>query len=259
VDGEAMFAVGEVAEMTGVSVRALHHYDEIGLLSPRREQGSGHRRYGPSELLRLHRILTYRELGLELAAIADVLDNDEHDPIEALRTQRAAVRDDIVRLGQIVAAIDRYLTLWELGYRLSPADYREVFGDFDPRPLLEHIREPDDPERRAGQQQRWEQLSKEDWARFMTGSDQLYRQFARLLEDGVPPDDTRARHLAEEHRSHAEAFSGTFTYADQREMADLLVVEPGRSNVDAYGDGLADYIHAAIHANSQDATSGEPA
>lgn len=256
MDEAGRYPVGQVAELSGVSVRTLHHYDDIGLLCPSRDPSSGHRWYDDQDLLRLHRILVYRELGFELAAIGELLD-DGRDPIAALRAQQAGVREQIARLQRIDAAVERHLQLWDLGYRLAPDEYREVFGDFDPRAVADALPEPEDPQRRAAQQQRWEQLSKEDWASYMGESDALYRRFARLLADAVAPDDPRALDLAEEHRLLAERFSGTFTHADQQQMADLLVAEPGRSNVDAYRAGLADFMRAAIVANAE--RQGPPA
>lgn len=246
---DGRYPVGEVARMSGVSVRALHHYDEIGLLCPSRDPSSGHRWYDDQDLLRLHRILVYRELGFELGAIAELLD-DGRDPIAALREQQVSVREQVDRLQHVDEAVDRHLQLWELGYRLAPDEYRAVFGDYDPRPVAERVPAPDDPQRRAVQQQAWEQLSRDDWAAFMAESDRLYRRFTQLLADRVPPDDPQALALSEEHRLLAERFSGAFTYADQLQMADLLVVEPGRSNVDGYHAGLADFMHTAIVANA---------
>ena len=80
---ERALTVGEVASLAGVSVRTLHHYDAIGLLSPAARSDAGYRLYGEDDLARLHQILAYRELGFELDAIAQLLtepaDEVEHD------------------------------------------------------------------------------------------------------------------------------------------------------------------------------------
>ncbi len=68
------YSVGAVARLTGVTVRALHHYDEIGLLKPRARTAAGYRQYSLADLERLHRILTYRELGFALPEIAELLE-----------------------------------------------------------------------------------------------------------------------------------------------------------------------------------------
>ena len=65
--------MGAVAELTGISVRTLHHYDEVGLLQPSGRSGAGYRLYSPQDLQRLQRVLFYRELGFGLDTIADML------------------------------------------------------------------------------------------------------------------------------------------------------------------------------------------
>ena len=79
--------IGELAKRTGLSVRALHHYDAIGLLSPLARTQSGSRRYGPQELVRLHRIQALKQLGYSLADIQLALDGGEPDPREILERQ----------------------------------------------------------------------------------------------------------------------------------------------------------------------------
>ena len=76
--------LSEVARLSGVSVRALHHYDEIGLLKPDHVGENGYRYYGHQALLRLQQILLHREMGLSLSAIAKVLDDPAFDPLSAL-------------------------------------------------------------------------------------------------------------------------------------------------------------------------------
>src|SRR3954464_14032056 len=89
--------VGEVAALAGVTVRTLHHYDRIGLLSPSVRTAAGYRRYTPSDLDRLHQVLVYRELGFPLEEIATLLDDPGADPAEHLRRQHRLLRD---RLGR---------------------------------------------------------------------------------------------------------------------------------------------------------------
>ena len=72
--------VGEVAALAGVTVRTLHHYDRIGLLSPSGRTSSGYRQYAPDDLDRLHQVLLYRELGFPLEEVATLLDDPSADP-----------------------------------------------------------------------------------------------------------------------------------------------------------------------------------
>src|SRR5690349_15133267 len=100
------YTVGKVAELAGVSVRTLHHYDEIGLLEPSERSASGYRLYSAADLRRLQRILFYRELDLDLALIADILD----DPAVAhLADQRRLLVERIGRYQAMVDVIDKEL------------------------------------------------------------------------------------------------------------------------------------------------------
>lgn len=82
-----MLTVKEVSRQTGVTVRTLHHYDAIGLLSPSKITESGYRLYDDSALVRLHSILMLRELQFSLKDIKSILDNPNYDPIAAIEDQ----------------------------------------------------------------------------------------------------------------------------------------------------------------------------
>ncbi len=97
--------VGEVAARTGVTVRALHHYDEIGLVRPRRTD-AGHRRYGAADVERLFHVTALRALGLGLDAIRDLLDAPDADPAALVARQRAALDAQRARLGALADRLD---------------------------------------------------------------------------------------------------------------------------------------------------------
>ena len=92
--------IGEVARLAGITVRALHHYDEIGLLTPAERRDNGYRGYSEDDITRLQYILAYRELGLGLHAIAGILD-ERLETIEALRSVHHRVQEQIKRLERI--------------------------------------------------------------------------------------------------------------------------------------------------------------
>src|SRR3954454_10224375 len=89
--------VGEVAALAGVTVRTLHHYDRIGLLSPSGRTAAGYRRYSSADLERLHPELGYRELGSPLEEVAPLLDAPAADPAEHLRCQHRLLLDRLER------------------------------------------------------------------------------------------------------------------------------------------------------------------
>ena len=93
--------VGELADATGLSVRTLHHYDEIGLLQPGWRSASGHRQYDAADVRRLHRIVALRGFGLSLAEIGRVLDGELADPRALIRTQLELVEEQLAAAGLV--------------------------------------------------------------------------------------------------------------------------------------------------------------
>jgi MerR family transcriptional regulator, thiopeptide resistance regulator len=100
-----MRTVGEVSELAGVTVRTLHHYDEIGLLRPSGRSEAGYRLYGHADLERLQEIVVWRQLGFSLTEVQDLLDDPGYDRGAALRRQRELVELQVERLGATARAL----------------------------------------------------------------------------------------------------------------------------------------------------------
>ncbi|WP_256255502.1 MerR family transcriptional regulator [Actinomadura madurae] len=111
--------VGQVSTRLGVTVRALHHWDEVGLARPTLRTAAGYRLYTAGDLERLHRIVVYRELGLGLDRIRELLDDATADVPGALRAQRAQIAERIDRLRRLGAGLDRMIDAHERGLLLT--------------------------------------------------------------------------------------------------------------------------------------------
>jgi len=114
--------VGAVARLAGVSVRTLHHYDEIGLLTPSDRSDAGYRRYADGDLDRLQRILFYRELGLGLDDIRTVMTDGRGDASVHLRRQHALLLERIERLKRMATAVEKALEARTMGISLTPEE-----------------------------------------------------------------------------------------------------------------------------------------
>lgn len=101
------YTVKQLAKLAGVSIRTLHHYDEIGLLQPSARSESGYRRYGERELMRLQQILFYRELDFELKEISEILDDPDYDLLEGLQQQKQMLSAEYNRLNKLMKTIDK--------------------------------------------------------------------------------------------------------------------------------------------------------
>src|SRR6185436_17572760 len=103
------YTVKQVAKLSGVSVRTLHHYDEVGLVKPDSVGANGYRYYGQDELLRLQQILFHRELGFPLEEIRQVLDAPDFDRMAALKAHRARIEAETRRYRRLVKTIEATL------------------------------------------------------------------------------------------------------------------------------------------------------
>ncbi len=120
--------MGRVAELAGVSVRTLHHYDDIGLVRPSARTTAGYRAYTPADVERLREVLAYRRLGFGLREIADLVDDPATDAVAHLRRLRGLLLDQRDRAAAMVTAIDRELEARKLGIHTTPEDQLKVFG-----------------------------------------------------------------------------------------------------------------------------------
>ena len=104
---ERRWLAREFAKLTGVTVRTLHHYDRLGLLTPAARSQAGYRIYGESDLARLEQIVVLKFLGLPLKQIRDLLDRKALDLVEVLRLQKGALLEKRRRLDAALDALDR--------------------------------------------------------------------------------------------------------------------------------------------------------
>ncbi len=245
------YSVGEVAKRTGVSVRSLHHYDAIGLLTPGGRSAGGYRQYAYEDLERLQQILGYRALGLGLDDIARLLD-DDGDPLVHLREQRRRLSETIDRLGHQLAAVDKTLEARIMGIRLDPEEMFEVFGDDDPS---RHVPEAEerwgDTEAYRESHRRTSKYTKDDWARIKAESAAIEGRFVAALAAGLPPDGEVAVAAAEAHRLSITTWFYDCGYAMHRGLADMYVGdERFAEHYDAQAPCLAEYVRDAIHSNA---------
>jgi DNA-binding transcriptional MerR regulator len=125
---EERLTVGRVAELAGVTVRTLHHYDEINLVRPSARTAAGYRAYSAGDVERLREVLAYRQLGFGLREVADLVDDPGTDAIAHLRRLRALLLEQRDRADVMVTAIDRELRARETGETMTPEEQLGMFG-----------------------------------------------------------------------------------------------------------------------------------
>ncbi len=120
--------MGHLAKLAGVTVRALHHYDEIGLVCPSARTVAGYRAYSARDVERLREVLAYRRLGFGLREVADLVSDPSADAVEHLRRLRGLLLEQRDRTDVMVAAIDRELEARAKGMTMTPEDQLGMFG-----------------------------------------------------------------------------------------------------------------------------------
>ncbi|MDD9941188.1 MAG: MerR family transcriptional regulator [Myxococcales bacterium] len=248
--------VKEVARIAGVSVRTLHHYDEIGLLVPSSRTRAGHRSYTTDDLLRLQQILIRRELGMPLREIKRSLDDPAFDWRIALQRQRTQLAERAERTASMLRAVDAALaalpTEGETMKEMTPAQITDLFDGFDPsRHDAETHQRWGDADAYRESARRTSGYTRADWDRYKAEAHDIMSAAAQLLQAGAPTDGDEARAVAERHRLLIDRWFFPCSPVLHTGLADLYEgdVRFGQ-NLDTYGQGLATWLAAAIRANA---------
>jgi DNA-binding transcriptional MerR regulator len=244
--------VGEVAALAGVTVRTLHHYDRIGLLSPSGRSASGYRQYSAADMDRLHQVLVYRALGFGLEEVATLLDDPAADPVEHLRRQHRLLLDRMARDQRMAAAVEKEMEARQMAIDLTPEERFEVFGDQDPAQYGEEVEARwGDSELLAESRRRTARYGRADWERINAEGAEVERRLAGALHDGVPADSAAAADLAEEHRQQIRR--NFYDCSPEVHVAlGRTYVEDARftAHYEQVAPGLARYLSTAIEANA---------
>jgi len=252
MDDDTALPVGTIARLAGVTVRTLHHYDAIGLVMPGGRSEAGHRRYRRADVARLQEVLFFRELGLSLEQIREIVGLPTYHRAEALERHRALLERKMVRLRAMLDAVDAALEAEREGTTMSQEEMLEVFGDFDPAQYAAETRQRwGDTEAYRESSRRTARYGKADWQQIGREADEINQAFIALMEAGVPADSPQARAVAERHRAHISRWFYDCPQEIHRGLGEMYEADPRfTANLDKARPGLAAYMAAAIAANA---------
>ena len=250
---DTVLTVGQVAERCGVTVRTLHHYDEIGLLSPGGRSRAGYRLYADDDITRLQQVVVYRRLGFPLEQIAAILDGEPATAlVDHLHRQRAAVMSRLEEMNDLVTAIDRALEQQMKGVNLTKQEQQELFGDaFDDAYAQEAEDRWGDTDSWRQSQARTTKYTKADWEQIKAEGEASNAAFVAAMEAGLPATSAEAMDAAELARQHVTTWFYDLSPDMHRNLADMYVADPRFTRT--YEDvrpGMAAYVRDAIHANA---------
>ena len=241
-----MFTVGELAKLTGITVRTLHHYDELGLVRPSQRSEAGYRLYTDRDVLRLQQVLLFRELGLPLDEIAAVVDDPAYSRTEALRRHREMLVARRVRLDAMLAALDAALSREEGA--MKPEDVKSLFEGFDPEEYADEAKQKwGNTDAYKESARRTKQYGKAEWDAIKRESEAIYAELAQLMAGGAQPGDPRVSAATEAHRAHITRWFYPCSHEIHRGLAEMYVADPRfTANLDKVAPGFARFLHDAI-------------
>jgi MerR family transcriptional regulator, thiopeptide resistance regulator len=244
--------VGEVARVTGLTVRALHHYDRVGLVVPSGRSSSGYRLYGEGDLERLHRVMAYRELGFGLDQIATIVDDPAVDTATHLRRQHALLEERIARLTAVARSVEKALDATQMGIDLTPEERFEVFGEHDPAGYQAEAEDRwGDTDAWAQSRRRTSSYTKDDWLRMKAEGAEVSDGLLTAYRAGEAPDSVAAMDAVEAHRQHITRWFYDCSPAMQVGLAEMYLADPRfTAFYEDQAEGLAQYVHDAIVANA---------
>jgi len=253
------YKVKEVSELAGVSVRTLHHYDEIGLLKPSEIGDNGYRLYSEQDLERLQQVLFFREMELPLQEVRRILDDPAYDRQRMLRIHKELLLKKKHRLEQIIQSVEMTIQSIEGGYSMSKKD---MFEPFDMKEIEEHQRRyGKEAEERWGSTDAYKESARrtakyteEDWRRIKTFNDEVYRVLVERMPYG--PADEEVQRIIAAHRQHITDNFYACSTEIYRGLGEMYVNDPRfTANIDKYKEGLAAFMRDAmiLHCDQADA------
>ncbi|NEW39843.1 MerR family transcriptional regulator [Nocardia cyriacigeorgica] len=206
-ESEDGVTVGAAAARVGVTIRTLHHWESVGLVSPSERTDAGYRLYTAVDLARIHRVLIYRELGVPLNEIGDLLDAPSADAAASLRRQRDRLRERVAHLERVGAALDRMIEARQSGILLSAEEQVAIFGSqWQPDWVAQAHERWGDTAEWAQYAERAADRTPEQWQRIADTVDALHADLAAAFRRGVAPGSCEADALAERHRASIGAY-----------------------------------------------------
>lgn len=248
------YRINKLAELAGVSVRTLHHYDRIGLVRPMRKT-NGYRVYQSKDVARLQQVLIFRACGLALADIGRILDDPSFSETDALREQLARLQEQRESLDRIIATVEKTLAAQEEGTQMTDKDRFEglkakTIADNERRYGAEVRRRFGDEAVDAANDALLG-MDEKTW----NDMDALERRIKELLSAAMATGDPigpAARELVGAHARWLQLHWGAGTYSPEahRGLADgYLADERFVTYYDgACGTGATQFLHDAIHA-----------
>lgn len=232
--------IKEFAQFTGVSVRTLHYYDEIGLLAPAHvDQVTGYRYYDEKSLMRMQEILFYRELDFSLKSIGEILSSPDYDKSRALKEQKHLLTLKKERLERLILAIDRAVEGENIMNAFDNSEFEKYKAEAKEKwGKTEAYREHEEKTR---------DYSKDKWNSLAAGMDDILGEFAVCMKNGEKYTDEAAQNLVKTLQQHITENYYLCTNEILAGLGQMYIAdERFKNNIDKHAEGTAEFISKAI-------------
>ncbi|MBA3682197.1 MAG: MerR family transcriptional regulator [Bacteroidetes bacterium] len=240
-------SVNKLAKLAGVSVRTLHHYDQIGLLKPSVRSETNYRYYSEAELLRLQQILFYKELDLSLVQIAEILDDPTFDIMQALRSHKTELQKRKDRTEQLLLTIDK--TIINLKSKTKKMDHEEMYKGFSKEQGKAYRKEASEKwgeEIVAASEKKILEMDKAEWKALLQKGEDINVELVKLI--GQSPKDKKVQALIKEHFEMTGKFFNV-TIEIYRNLGTMYVEDLRfKANYDKHHPKLAEFLRDGIYA-----------
>lgn len=245
------YSIKVLAQLSSVTVRTLHYYDEINLLVPERGH-NGYRVYNHDHVLRLQQILVHREMGLSLEEIRKVLGNENFDYPTALREQREQLLQRTAHISKMVKAIDAALDTLSKNNNVTKDNAMTMFNGF------EHSDHEVETKKKWGDTAQYQESARRLATYGPDKINMIKEEEAAWLErlkgcflNKLAPGSDAALELAEEQRLHINRWFYPCSHAMHKNLGELYINdEKFKSHYENKASGLTQFLYESIHANA---------
>ncbi len=242
----------EVAKLTGISVRTLHHYDDIGLLCPKRNKENGYRNYSEEDMDRLQQILFFRECGFPLSQIQRMLSSTSYNREDAFLLQKKYLMHEKKRIEAMLHTLNKSMKLMKGEITMSVYEKFKGF-DMNNNPYEKEARRLWGDETVDKSNAYIESLNEDEKKSISQGMDDLFSELAAIRNEN-PASDISQRAMEKMYGYFNKNFGGQYTPQAFAGVGKLYITDVRfTENIDRYGTGLSEFLAEAmrIYADNQ--------
>jgi DNA-binding transcriptional MerR regulator len=250
--GEHMeYTVQKLGRLAGISTRTLRYYDEIGILKPARINSSGYRIYGQAEVDRLQQILFYRELGISLDSIKEIVTAPSFNGAKALKEHREQLLDKRKQLDLLIANVEKTIALTEGRMKMTDKEkfegFKQKMMDDNEIKYGKEIREKYGDNTVNKSNKKLKNMTQEEHEEVTRLANEVTTALAEAFKNGDPASDT-AQKAADLHKQWLTYYWSEYSKEAHADLAQMYVDdERFKAYYDEKQPGTAEFLRDAIH------------